>query len=206
MRVTSQMHGRYALSFTSGALLTREAVIAAPLYLDIRDWRAVRDQLGADNLLQARTASSGFRLAREVAQRLAVLTDAELALLGDASPSERGHLMWIAACRRYAFIGDFAEEVVRERFLLLTPALGYEDFESFVRGKALWHPELAEVKDSTLRKLRSTVFQMLAEAGLLVGDEIVHALLSERVRDALDAQVPSDVRFLPTRDSKEDTL
>ncbi len=206
MSTTSQKHDRYALSFTSGALLTREAVIAAPLFLEVRDWNAVRNRLRAENLLQARTASSGFRLAREVAQRLAVLTDAELHLLQDASPSERGHLMWIAACRRYAFIGDFAEEVVRERFLLLTPTLGYDDFDSFVRGKALWHPELAEVKDSTLQKLRSTVFRMLTEAGLLVGDEIVHAPLSERVRDALDAQVQSDVRFLPTRDSKEVAL
>jgi len=206
MSTTSQKHDRYALSFTSGALLTREAVIAAPLFLEVRDWNAVRNRLRAENLLQARTASSGFRLAREVAQRLAVLTDAELDLLQDASPSERGHLMWIAACRRYAFIGDFAEEVVRERFLLLTPPLGYDDFDSFVRGKALWHPELAEVKDTTLQKLRSTVFRMLTEAGLLVGDEIVHAPLSERVRDALDAQVQSDVRFLPTRDSKEVAL
>ncbi len=206
MSTTSQKHDRYALSFTSGALLTREAVIAAPLFLEVRDWNAVRNRLRAENLLQARTASSGFRLAREVAQRLAVLTDAELDLLQDASPSERGHLMWIAACRHYAFIGDFAEEVVRERFLLLTPTLDYDDFDSFVHGKALWHPELTEVKDSTLQKLRSTVFRMLTEAGLLVGDEIVHAPLSERVRDALDAQVPSDVRFLPTRDSKEVTL
>lgn len=206
MSVKSRTHDRYALSFTSGALLIREAVIAAPLHLDVGDWCAVRDQLRVENLLQARTASSGFRLAREVAQRLAVLTDTELGLLREASPSERGHLMWVAACRRYAFIGDFAEEVVRERFLLLTPPLGYGDFDSFVRGKALWHPELAEVKDSTLQKLRSTVFRMLTEAGLLTGGEIVHAPLSERVRDALDAQVPSDVRFLPTRDSKEGTL
>ena len=203
---TSSARNRYALSFTSGALLVREAVIAAPLFLEVRDWGLVRDQLRSENMLQARTASSGFRLAREVAQRLAVLTDPELELLQDASPSERGHLMWVAACRRYALIGDFAEEVVRERFLLLTPTLGYEDFDSFVRGKALWHPELAEVKDSTLQKLRSTVFRMLTEAGLLAGGEIVNAALSERVRDALDAQLPSDLRYLPTRDSKEVSL
>ena len=49
---------------------------------------------------------------------------------------------------------------------------------------------------------------MLTEAGLLAGGAIVHALLSKRVRDALDAQVPSDVRFLPTHGdkSKEDAL
>ena len=197
---------RYALSFTSGALLAREAVITAPLYLEVRDWNVVRERLCSDNLLQARTSSSGFRLAREIVQRLAVLTDDELELLGDASPSERGHLLWVAACRRYAFIGDFAEEIVRERFLLLTPELGHRDFDSFVNRKTLWHPELTEVKESTLQKLRATVFRMLTEAELLTNGEIVHAVLSERLRDALDAQTPSDVRFLPTQNSKDGSL
>jgi len=131
-----------------------------------------------------------------------VLTEAELKLLRDTSPGERGHLMWIAACRRYAFIGDFAEEVVRERFLLLMPTLGYDDFDSFVHGKALWHPELAEVKKSTLHKLRSTVFKMLTEAGLLADGEIICVSLSTRVQDALNGQLPNDIRFFPTRDGK----
>lgn len=206
MSITSQGNDRYALSFTSGALLAREAVIAAPLFLEVHDWGLVREQLHSENLLQARTGSSGFRLAREVTQRLSVLADPELELLREASPSERGHLMWVAACRRYALIGNFAEEVVRERFLLLTPSLGYDDFDSFVRGKSLWHPELAEVKDSTLRKLRSTVFRMLTEAGLFANGEIVSAALSERVREVMDAQLPSDLRYLPAYHSKEVSL
>lgn len=206
MEIGARSCERYTLSFTSGALLAREAMIVAPLFLEVRDWGLVRGQLRSENMLQARTASSGFRLGREVAQRLAVLTDSELELLRDASPSERGHLMWVAACRRYAFIGDFAEEVVRERFLLLTPTLGHDDFDSFLRGKTLWHPELTGVKDSTLQKLRSTVFQMLTEAGLLVSGEIVNPALSERVRDVLDAQVPSDLRYFPARDSREVSL
>ena len=78
--------------------------------------------------------------------------------------------MWAAACRRYDLIGEFAEEVLRERFLLLAPTLDYEDFDSFVRGKALWHEEVADLKDSTLQKLRSNVFRMLVEAGLLSDD------------------------------------
>ncbi len=84
---------RYALSFTSGALLMREAVIAAPLYLRERDWSRVRALIAGDNLLQARTAASGSRLAREVAQRLAVLTDDEIELLLEATATERGHLL-----------------------------------------------------------------------------------------------------------------
>ena len=197
---------RYALSFTSGALLSREAVIAAPLYLRERDWARVRDLIRENNLLQSRTISSGFRLAREVAQRLAVLTDNELELLIEATATERGHLMWVAACRRYTLIGDFAEEVVRERFTLLTPTLSYVDFDSFVRGKALWHSELADLKDSTMQKIRSTLFRMLTEAGLLSerGD-ILQAVPSGRVIDALDVSRPSDVRFLPTIVPRRDT-
>lgn len=192
-------YDRYALSFTSGALLSREAGIAAPLYLECHDWGTVRVRLAEENLFQARTASSGARLAREVVQRLMVFTDDELALLVEASRGERILLMWVAACRRYAFIGEFAEEVVRERYLLLTPTLGYAEFNNFVSGKALWHPELAELKESTLKKLRSTVFRMLTEADLLIGAEIQQAVLSEQIAATLDARKPSDIRFLPAR-------
>lgn len=190
---------RYALSFTSGALLTREALVALPLYHRTRDWAAVRKLIGKDNLLQARTVSSGFRLAREVAQRLAALSDEELNLLADASATERGYLMWAAACRRYAFIGEFADEVVSERFLLLTPTLTHAEFDAFVRGKALWHPEMEELKESTLKKLRAVVFRMLTEAGLLTDKgEIVPAVLSGRLVDAFEGHEPSDLRFFPT--------
>lgn len=206
MSVTPQMHGRYALSFTSGTLLSREATITVPLYLNLRDWSEVRRRLTEDNLLQTRTASSEARLSREIVQRLAVFTDAELEFLHEVSSSERVHLMWIAACRRYTLIGEFAEEIVRERFLLLTPSLGYNDFDSFVRAKALWHPELLEIKDSTLQKLRANLFRMLTEAGLIQDGEIVNALPSERVREVLEAKIPSDLRFLPTRISQERSL
>jgi hypothetical protein len=63
------------------------------------------------NLLQARTVASGRRFAREVAQRLAVLTDDELELLVDSTTTERSHLLWPAACRRYDLIGNFASRV-----------------------------------------------------------------------------------------------
>jgi len=190
---------RYALSFTSGALLMREALIAAPIYLREHDWAKVRELIEEDNLLQSRTRSSGFRLAREVAQRLSVLTDDEIELLLDATTSERGLLMWAAACRRYVLIGEFAEEVLRERLLILASTLDYDNFDSFIRGKAIWHEEVAELKESTLHKLRSTVFRMLVEAGLLSDDgRILQAVLSTRVAAALSARTPSDIRFFPT--------
>lgn len=110
--------------------------------------------------------------------------------------------MWVAACRRYSFIGEFAEQVVRERFLLMVPTLGYEEFDSFVREKSLWHPELLELQESTLKELRKTVFRMLVEADILINNEIIPVTLTDRTRLVLDAKVPSDIRFFPTLESK----
>lgn len=191
--------GRYALSFTSGDLLIRESMIAVPIFLTERDWGRVRTHLVSGNLLQTRTRSSSVRLAREVTQRLAVLAEDEVDLLNDASSAERAHLLWTAACRRYDFIGEFAEDVLRERFLLLKPTLTHEEFDSFLRGKALWHPELQLARESTLKKLRAVTFRMLKSAGFLTeAGEIVPAVLSGRLIDALSSRVPSELRFFPT--------
>jgi len=190
----TELTSSYALSFTSGSLLLREALIAAPIFLRENDWTKVRKLIEEGNLLQARTRSSRARLAREVVQRLSVLSTNEMELLLEATLTERGHILWAAACRRYALIGDFAEEVLRERFLVLSQDLDYDDFDSFIRGKAIWHEEIANLKDSTLQKLRSTLFRMLVEAGLLTEDHrILQVILSQRVADALG----SDTRFFP---------
>jgi hypothetical protein len=193
---------RYALSFTTGALLAREATLLAPVYIELHDWERVRDRAVRDNLLQARTHSAGIRLVRETVKRLSALDDDAVEFLVEATASERSHLMWAAACRRYEFIGDFAEEVLRERFLLLASTLAYEEFDSFVRTKALWHDELVTIKGSTLQKLRSNVFKMLRDADILSGArDIVPAVLSERVAARLSARTPTDLRFFPTRQS-----
>lgn len=195
---------RYALSFTTGALLAREAAALAPVYLEQRDWRTVRDLAARGNLLQSRTSTSGVRVVRETVKRLSALTDDEIDLLTDSTASERAHLMWVAACRRYELIGDFAEEVVRERFLLLTPTLDHRDFDAFIRSKAIWHEELVEIKESTLAKLRSNVFRMLQQAELLsAAGHIMPALLSERVATALGARTLSDLRYFPIRQTEQ---
>jgi BrxA len=195
---------RYALSFTTGALLAREAALIAPIYIEQRDWERVRALAVKGKLLQARTHRTEVRLASETVQRLSALTAGEIDLLIEATASERGHLMWAAACRRYEFIGEFAEEVVRERFLRLASTLDYPDFDGFVRAKSLWHEELAELKDSTLQRLRSNVFKMLREAELLSkAREIMPAVLSKRVAAVLSAGSPSDLRFFPTRQTAD---
>lgn len=199
MRAVTTPNTRYRLSFSVGGLFVREALVAAPLFLQTQDWTAVRTAIDEDNLLQARTVSSARRLASELVQRLQELADDEVGLVVDGTSSERSHLMWTAACRRYDLLGEFAEEVVRERFLLLAPTLSAEHFDAFVRAKAVWHEELSAAAPSTLQRLRSNALLMLREAGLLSeAGEILPAVLSSRVTEALQRRSPSDVRFFPT--------
>lgn len=108
--------------------------MAAPLYLRTGDWSQTRAAIDADNLLQSRTASSGRRRSRELVQRLTELTDAELAIIADGLAQERSQIMWVAACRRYALVGAFAEEVLRGRLLMFTPHLGVERLQCLRPG------------------------------------------------------------------------
>ncbi|MCI6557836.1 DUF1819 family protein [Schaalia hyovaginalis] len=190
---------RYSLSFTVGGLFEREAEILARVYAGQPDWSTVRRIAIEENLLQARTRSTGIRMVRETLKRLAVLSDEELRVLPGLTAAERSHVMWAAACRQSAFIGEFAEEVLRERFLMLAGTLDYEDFDSFVRQKALWHEELVELTPRTYGKLRQTVFRMMTEAGLLSKEGLIQtAMLSPRVAALLPS---TDVQFFPTKEA-----
>lgn len=192
---------RYALSFTSGALLSKEAAILAPIYIELKDWDKVRDLSVSQNLLQARTYRTGVRATRETIKRLSALTCRELEFLDDITASERGHLMWVAACRRYNLIGEFAEEVLREKFLTLAGSVTYSDYDSFFRTKSMWHDELGTIADSTYKKLRGVLFRMMGEASLIDSDGVVEpTLLSARVLEFLSVRRPSDIRFFPIRE------
>lgn len=191
---------RYALSFTTGGLLEREAAALAPVYVEHRDWVKVRDLAVEGNLLQARTYRTGVRLVRETVKRLSALSDGEVGILAEVTASERAHLMWAAACRRYDLIGEFAEEVLRERFLTLAGTVSYDDYDSFYRAKAMWHDELDDVTDQSYKKLRQVLFKMMVEADLLTPQGAIEpALLSPRVAHCLTQRTPSDIRFFPTR-------
>lgn len=191
---------RYALSFTSGTLLASEAAVVAPIYLRERDWKATRALAHAENLLGTRVARSNTRTLGALVPRLQLLSDDELVIVADGTSTERGHVMWTAACRKYDLIGEFAEEVLRERFLTLAGTVSYEEYDSFYRAKAIWHDELDEVTALSYQKLRQVLFKMMVEAGLLTKEGLIEpALLSSRVAECLGKRMPSDIRFFPTR-------
>ena len=212
-----QQDAPYRLSFTVGGLLTSQGVICARMFLDANPDAvsshgqvgerivSIRDGVVASNALAIRTVSANKRVTSEVCKRLSALSYAELGFLAseDASAQDRRYLMWIAMCRYYLFVGEFATEVLRDRFLLgemLSPA----DYDRFVLDKAMWHPELESISDATAAKLRGNVFKAMREAGLIEGGArgacvIVPAVFGHAL-GGLERGDSASLLFFPSRD------
>jgi hypothetical protein len=188
----------YILSFTAAGVLRAECVLLAELHARLGDWDAVRSTAVADNLLQARKAASATRVCRELVFRLQGLSDEELALLRQGNPNEQDQILWVAICRRYRLVAEFALEVLRERFLQFGPPLELSDFDAFYDRKADWAEELDQLASVTRAKLRQVLFRMLREAGLTSADgSIQPTLLSDRVRRVVGRERPADLLYFP---------
>jgi hypothetical protein len=186
------------MSFNSGALLYQESLGVADLFEKVGDWDVVRERVIGANLLQMRTLNASKRIFREVASRLKQLTPAELALLRTGTRQEQNHLLWLAICKRYRFIYDFAVEVVREKFLRLDFDLSYDAYDVFFNNKAEWHPEVEGVAESTRKKLRQVLFKMMREANLLTQDnQILPAMPTPREIKVITADSPSHLLVFP---------
>lgn len=194
----------YSLSFTTGTLLFQESMRIAELFGELQDWGAVREKVVAENLLQVRTQNTLHRFCREILSRLKLLNEAELALLVSGTAQEQRYLLWLAICRRYALIGDFAREVVYERYLSLTLSLASSEFDSFFNRKSEWHAELDEIAPATRSKLRQVLFKMLREADLLTkAGQINPALLSDRLLAAIVQSDRQDLLLFPSHQFRE---
>jgi hypothetical protein len=193
---------RYRLSFTTGGLFLQEAPAVAACYLNLKDWVKARDQVRQNNLLQVRTAAAATRISKEVTARLEHLDELELQALLELNLRDQASLLWVAACRRYAFIRDFATEVLREHHVLMRRQLSFGDYDTFYNSKALWHAELDDIATSTQHKLRQNLFRMLREADLVSEQHMIQpALLSPHLAHLLAKRSERELLVFPATDS-----
>jgi hypothetical protein len=194
--------GRYNLSFTSGSLLLLDSLIIASLYLEEEDWESVNKKVIAENLLQSRTLRTLKTICSEIILRLKMLREPELRFLVDASRQEQGYVLWIAVCRRYTFIGDFAVEVLRENYITHKFKLTYDDYDSFFYRKSEWHPELEKISLKTGKKLRQVLFKMLRDADLLSTDRHINAaFFSHELKNLIARDEKRDLMYFPVLQS-----
>jgi Putative inner membrane protein (DUF1819) len=193
----------YSMSFTTGSLFRHESVQVAELFLKDQDWNKVRRKVISENLIQFRTINTLKRVCQEVISRLKTLSPDELTILVHSSTQEQGYLLWLATCRRYKFIEDFAVEILRERYLTLKKDLPYEEFDAFFNKKSDWYEKLNKIKPVTKSKLRQILFKMLREADLLTGNNIIQAaILCPKLLRVVQQENQDSILIFPTMASK----
>ncbi len=189
------------MSFTTGGLFVAQSALLAELYLDLADWKHVRTRAIDENLLQTRTVRSAKLISGEICFRLGELDEQELELLVEGDHSEQASLLWLAVCRRHAFIAEFAVEVILEHVLTYHYDLSYDDFDIFFNAKMEWHQELENITQSTRNKLRQVCFRMMREAQILgENNTIIPAMLSSHLLQILRRH-RDDLRLFPTMEN-----
>ena len=175
---------KYKLSFSSGGLLIPESIKVMEVYGRLGDWDKVREECLDHNLLQKQTLASSQRMLREIRFRLSGLTDQERAFLLSSGYEDQTHLLYLGVCKYYKFIRDFILEVIRNKILTFDTILSRVDYDRFVDYKMESHPELAALSESSSIKLRTVIWRMLGEVGLLESTKtgiIIPFMLSEEL-------------------------
>lgn len=188
----------YTLSFTVGGLFLFEGIELARLRATCASWDDVR-QTSPDNIFVAKGgASSVKRIRNEVIGRLSTLTPDEITQLASGGMMDARALMWVAACRKYRILAEFAHEVLDERLRTYQPEIRVTDFDALIDAKGVNAAEIACLTTSTRARLRSGAFRMLREAEMIDAESRVRALpLSATLRDLLARDRRSGLDLIP---------
>ena len=156
---------RYRADITAGSLKVPESRVVADLLLrgvDQAGWRkAVYDQ----NVLQARSAKTAKRLRTLIRSRLETMTDDLWRLVRDGTGDVATHACLAAAVKHSHLVGDFLDLVVRDQYRMYADALSRKLWADYIEDCRGRDPEMPDWSQSTVDRLRSSVFQILAEAG-----------------------------------------
>lgn len=193
----------YSRPSTTATLMWNEAILIGRLYAELGDWQKVRAKVMEENTLRVRTQGTLARLYGEAKSRLDQLTAAQQELLLAGSLADQRHLLWLALCRRYPFIGEFAELVVREKYLRYDRVLADDDYYAFYSDRSAWRPDILKWTETTLKQQKALLFRSLREAEMMTeNNQIAPALLSDRVIEAIRTDAPKALLYYTVTDQE----
>ncbi|MDA1349797.1 MAG: DUF1819 family protein [Chloroflexi bacterium] len=158
---------RYHSNITAGALKVQESRVIAGLLLrniSDREWRSA---LYEENVLQTRSPITAERLSDLIRGRLSSVEAPLWQLIHDGSVVEATHACLAAAVKVSHLVGDFLDTVVRDQYATFKQTLSltlWGDYIDECRGR---DPEMPQWSESTIERLRSSVFTILAQAGYI---------------------------------------
>lgn len=157
----------YSADITAGALKIAESRVVADLLLreiSDREWRRA---IYEDNVLQARSLKTAKRISILIRGRLSLVEAPLWKLIRDGSSVEATHACLAAAVKSSRLLGDFLDLVLRDQYKTFKTTLArrlWADFVEDCRGR---DSEMPLWSESTITRLRSSVYSILAEAGYI---------------------------------------
>jgi len=158
---------RYKADITAGSLKVLESRIIADLLLRGVDKLNWKDAINRDNVLQVKNPATAVRIGRLIRKRLELMNPDLWGLVRDGTGTVATHSVLAAAVKHSQLLGDFLDLVVREQYRLFNTALSnklWDDYLDDCRGR---DPDMPIWNESTRKRLRSSVFQILAQAGYI---------------------------------------
>ena len=158
----------YNMSFTAGAAMLNEMhAVAEALVACDGDWERTKDKTFKENLMEKEKMSSNIRYFALMKQRLSVLNAAELCMLVNGTVAVRRLIVLLAICKAHSFIYDFISENVRDCFYNQYEKISHANFNEFYNEKKYEHPEIEQVSELTVAKMRQVVFRILEQTELI---------------------------------------
>lgn len=162
----------YNMSFTAGAAMLNEMHAVAEALVECDgDWERTKDKTFKENLMEKEKMSSNIRYFALMKQRLEVLNEVELRMLVNGTVAVRRLIVLLAICKAHSFIYDFISENVRDCFYNQYEKISHANFNEFYNEKKYEHPEIEQVSELTVAKMRQVVFRILEQTELIEDTE-----------------------------------
>ena len=124
------------------------------------------DAISNDVLRREKYATSK-RQFQELSKRIRTLTHLQIEILAKGDPDEQKKMTHLALCKTYELYHDFVTDVLNEKIQVFDRTVTDLDYNSFISRKKVDHPELDELAQSTQLKVKTVIFRMLEQTGMI---------------------------------------
>jgi len=157
----------YRADLTAGSLKLAETRVIADLLLNRAGSDVWKQAVGPENRLQTRSPATARRLARLIRNRLETMGPDLWLLVRDGRGDVATHAILAATVKQSQLLADFLVMVVGEQYRRFATTLARPLWDEFLEGCRERDPAMPQWPESTRRRLRSSVFQILAQAGYI---------------------------------------
>ena len=179
-------------SITREQFLMREMRIACQLHEEGLSDDEIIARIQDDNLIQYPTERMVGNIARVCTKRInAVDSDSIVRIIATGMPEAAAQANLYAMMCTYPLVRDFMVKEIGQRWAEYNYALGSMEMNAYMTQLQVDYPNIAEVSDATIKKIKQVLRKCLIECGMLENarsSKLTPIFLDFDVRAAIQAK------------------